>query len=231
VAGPTEHGVSDGGAAAIRGALDVPRRALVAALGLSLLAYAAVATDVVEQGPLWEQDGDVSRWVAGSMPGWAEWLARPFSWVGGAVGVTVLVAAAVLWLLRSGRRIAAATLVAVAAGSQLLISLGKEGYDRPRPTAGSPVDIPGSPSFPSGHAGTIAVFGLFGLLLADLMPTRAWRVGVTAAGFGLGALVGASRVVLDVHFVTDVLAGAALGLAWLAACLLVAGLVAGGRRR
>jgi undecaprenyl-diphosphatase len=231
VAGPTAHGVSEGGAAAIRGALDVPRRALVAALGLSLLAYAAIATDVVEQGPLWEQDGDVSRWVAGSMPGWAEWLARPFSWVGGAVGVTVLVAAAVLWLLRRGRRIAAATLVAVATGSQLLISLGKEGYDRPRPTAGSPVDIPGSLSFPSGHAGTIAVFGLLGLLLADLMPTRAWRVGVTAAGFGLGALVGASRVVLDVHFVTDVLAGAALGLAWLAACLLVAGLVAGRRRR
>ena len=69
---------------------------------------------VVEQGPLSEQDGDVSRWVAGSMPGWADWLARPFSWVGGAVGVTVLVAAAVLCLLWRGRRIAAATLVTAA---------------------------------------------------------------------------------------------------------------------
>ena len=231
VAGPTESGLSEGPGASARSALDVSRRVLVAVLGLSLVAYAAVATDVVEKGPLWEQDGDVSRWVAGSMPGWAEWLARPFSWVGGAVGVTVLVAAAVLWLLWRSRRIAAATLVAVAAGSQLLVTLGKEGYDRPRPTAGSPVDIPGSPSFPSGHATTIAVFGLLGLLLADLLPTRAGRVGVIAAGFALGALVGASRVVLDVHFVTDVLAGAALGLAWLAACLLAAGLVARGRRR
>jgi membrane-associated phospholipid phosphatase len=38
-------------------------------------------------------------------------------------------------------------------------------------------------------------------------------------------------VVLNVHFLSDVLAGAALGLAWLVSCLLVAGLVERARHR
>jgi len=50
-------------------------------------------------------------------------------------------------------------------------------------------------------------------------------VAAVATGFGVGVLIGASRVVLDVHFLSDVLAGAALGLAWLAACLIAARLL------
>ena len=55
------------------------------------------------------------------------------------------------------------------------------------------------------------------------------RVAAISPGLLLGALIGASRVVLGVHYVTDVLAGAFLGLAWLSACLLVARFL-GGRR-
>jgi undecaprenyl-diphosphatase len=203
---------------------------LLAVLSLSLLVYAALATDVVHHGPLSEFDADVSEWVARTMPSWAEWLARPFSWVGGLVGLAIIGALVVVWLLRRGERAVAVVFVAVTAGSQLLATVAKAGYDRPRPVAGSPIALPSSSSFPSGHATTIAVFGLLGLIVARGLPARGGRTAAIAAGFGLGALIGASRVVLNVHFVTDVLAGSALGIAWLTLCLL-AGMRLQRRRR
>jgi membrane-associated phospholipid phosphatase len=207
-------------------------RLLAAVLALALVAYAAIAADVVEGGRVSAHDEDLSEWVAGSMPTAAEWLARALSWVGGWVGVTVVVAVAVLWLSRRGRLATGVLLAAVALGGQLVNSITKEGYDRPRPTAGSPVELPSSTSFPSGHAMSgIAVFGLLGLLAAGELSSRPARITAIAVGFGLGALIGASRVVLNVHFLTDVLAGAALGLAWLSLCLLVASVVASRRRR
>jgi undecaprenyl-diphosphatase len=208
------------------------RRLLAALVAVALVAYAAIAADVVEGGHLSSYDQDLSVWVAGSMPTPVEWVARCLSWLGGWVGVTVLVALAVVWLARRSRLALGVLLVAVALGGQVLNPITKEGYDRPRPTAGSPIELPSSTSFPSGHAMTgIAVFGLLGLLVACELASGRARLAAIAAGFGLGALIGASRVVLNVHFLTDVLAGAALGLAWLSLCLLVASVVASRRRR
>ena len=207
-------------------------RLLAFVLALALAAYAAIAADVVEGGRLSAFDDDISAWVARSMPSWAEWIARVLSWIGGWVGVTLIVAVVVVWLARRGVAELGVLLILVALGGQLINSIAKAGYDRPRPTAGSPIALPASSSFPSGHAMTgIAVFGLLGLLLARELPSRRARSAAICAGFALGALIAASRVVLNVHFLTDVLGGAALGLAWLTASLLVWILVAARRRR
>lgn len=66
------------------------------------------------------------------------------------------------------------------------------------------VGLPGSPSFPSGHA--MSAFAVAGAI-ALLAPRLRWPV------LGLAALIGFSRVYLGVHFWLDVLAGAALGMA------------------
>lgn len=58
-------------------------------------------------------------------------------------------------------------------------------------------------SFPSGHAAAAFVFAM---LLAEFYPSLA------ALGFVLAALVGGSRVLLGVHYPTDILAGAILGM-------------------
>jgi undecaprenyl-diphosphatase len=217
---PDRDGVEDAAAAAI-GRLGGPTGLLVAVLGAALAIFAALASDIVRGGRMTELDGDSSTWVAASMPAWAEWLALPFTWLGGVVGMTALVVGACLWLLARGARGAMVLLVVVTLGIQLLVATGKNGYERPRPNTGSPIDLPSSFSFPSGHAATgVAVFGLLGLLAAVHAPF-AGRRSLVLAGLGLGLVIGASRVVLNVHYISDVLAGACLGLAWLVACVLL----------
>jgi undecaprenyl-diphosphatase len=96
----------------------------------------------------------------------------------------------------------------------------KEVFDRPRPDQGSPIGLPSSDSFPSGHAsGSVVTFALLALFGMERWPERSRLFWGLAAALSLG--VGASRVVLNVHFLTDVLAGFSLGLAWLAGCLLL----------
>jgi undecaprenyl-diphosphatase len=196
--------------------------ALVVVLLVALAEYAALAADIVHGCAVSELDGDVAAWVARSMPDWAEWLARPFTWLGGDLATTVLVVVALVLLLRRGERSNAVLLAVVAVGSHLLVQTAKNGYERARPDAGSAIELPASYSFPSGHATTgVAVYGLLGLLLAAHARTQSRRDAAIVAGFALGALAGASRVVLNVHYVGDVLAGFCLGLSWLCVCLLV----------
>ena len=66
------------------------------------------------------------------------------------------------------------------------------------------VGLPGSPSFPSGHA--MSAFAV-AAAIALLAPRLRWPV------LALAAVIGFSRVYLGVHFWLDVLAGAALGMA------------------
>lgn len=76
-------------------------------------------------------------------------------------------------------------------------------------------------SFPSGHtAGSAAVYGVVAVLLARVLRPAARR-GLLVGAAVLIAAVAASRVLLGVHFPTDVLAGVALGLLSVAVAILV----------
>jgi undecaprenyl-diphosphatase len=188
-------------------------------------AFALLAWAYSGDGPISEVDREVAAWVAAHVPTWAEWLARPFSWLGGWVCVTLLALGAVALLLRR-RRWADALLVVVSLAGIQLLTLGfKQAFERSRPDDGSAIPLPPSYSFPSGHAGTAAAFfGALTLLAAAAaaaaVPAGRRRLLVLAVGAAIALAIGASRVVLNVHYVSDVLAGFALGLAWLALCLL-----------
>jgi undecaprenyl-diphosphatase len=172
--------------------------------------------------PLASVDLDVARWVASDLPGWVEWLARPLSWLGGWIGLTALGVAAAVLLVRERAWLDLAFFAVAFLGSQLFVSLLKGWFDRPRPDAGSAVPLPDSSAFPSGHATAgVASLGALAVLAAERLPSRRARAWLWGVVFVLGVAIGLSRIALNVHYVTDVLAGWCLGLAWLAACLLV----------
>src|SRR5256885_16057510 len=96
--------------------------------------------------------------------------------------------------------------------------------DRSRPTF-NPIAYSLGPSFPSGHASTAAAF----FAAAALLLSRGRRPHV-AAGLGGSAVaiavgVAASRVFLDVHWASDVVAGLGLGWAWFASCAIAFGAI------
>ncbi len=175
-----------------------------------------------DQDPVAAFDEDVARRVAERVPGWLEALARPFSWIGGWTGIAALCVVVLFVLARERAWLDLAFFATAVLGSQLAVALLKGWFDRPRPSAGSAVPLPESAAFPSGHATAgVAALGAAAVLAAERLPDRRGRVWLWVAVVALGLAIGLSRVILNVHYVTDVLAGWCFGLASLAACLLV----------
>jgi undecaprenyl-diphosphatase len=174
-----------------------------------------------QHAPLAALDRRVAEWVAARMPAWAEALARPPSWLGGWIGVTVLAIVITVMLVRERSWVDLGFFLTAILGSQIAVALLKVWFERPRPDLGSAVALPTSASFPSGHAtAAVAGLGAAAVVVAERLPPRA-RVWMWIAVIAGSLVVGLSRIVLNVHYVTDVLAGWCLGVAWLAACLLV----------
>jgi undecaprenyl-diphosphatase len=79
------------------------------------------------------------------------------------------------------------------------------------------------PSFPSGHSATAAAFYACLALLIGRQFRRPARAALTGLAVGIAVAVAASRVLLDVHWLTDVIAGLALGWAWFSVCAVAFG--------
>ncbi len=111
--------------------------------------------------------------------------------------------------------------VAVAAlrsGSCVVILLGrglselqKYWIARARPDFEPHLVVVKTSSFPSGHATSSMIFYL---VLALALAPRPWRRAAAAAAILLSFLIGASRVMLGVHWPSDVIGGWSFGLLW-----------------
>jgi membrane-associated phospholipid phosphatase len=145
---------------------------------------------------------------------------KVLSTIGSAPVYIVVFGAIAAWLAFVRRRVRLALFVAVAMiGGSVLNALVKAAVDRARPVLPDPVAHANGLSFPSGHAQSAATAACVALLL--VLPALRGRPGARAAAVGLAALyvaaISFSRVALGVHYVSDVLAGAVLGAAWVAA--------------
>jgi undecaprenyl-diphosphatase len=142
-------------------------------------------------------------------------IVKAVTWLGSS-GVlwTLIGAAAVVLALRRRWRLTAYLLV-TGAGALVLDPVLKALVGRLRPVMAHPIAHGNGNSFPSGHAlGSIVCYGA--LFLVFLPATReTWRRVFTAGIVTLIAAIGISRILLGVHYVSDVLGAWALGITWL----------------
>lgn len=124
--------------------------------------------------------------------------------------------------LRSRSRWVPLFLAIVILGQNVLTRTVKELADRVRPDL-NPIAETLGPSFPSGHAATAAAFFAAAALVLGRGRRRAQRAVLAGAAVGVAVGVAGSRVLLDVHWLSDVIAGVALGWAWFAAVALAFG--------
>jgi undecaprenyl-diphosphatase len=129
--------------------------------------------------------------------------------------IVVALPLVLLWLWSRRLRRQAAEVLIATVGAQLLNDALKLAFHRPRPSVFVSV-IPGQMfSFPSGHAMvSVAFYGALAVIGWRVLRGRtriAWLTAMTA----VVVLVGVSRLFLDVHYPTDVLASWAGGLLWL----------------
>ena len=129
----------------------------------------------------------------------------------GSYSLIWLVIAAALLARKTTRQAGVAAVSAVAL-AEAIIALLKPIFMRPRPFLVDPsvtliINSPGDWSFPSGHAAAACACAV---AIAVTLGARRWRIWLPI--IALAALMAFSRLYLFVHWPTDVLAGAVLGV-------------------
>lgn len=117
-----------------------------------------------------------------------------------------------LWLWWRGRGRLAVMLLLVILVGRGLAEVQKYSIARPRPELEPHLVAVKTWSFPSGHASSSMIFYLT-LALALAAGSR-WQRPAAAAAVLLSLLVGLSRVMLGVHWPSDVIGGWAFGMLW-----------------
>jgi membrane-associated phospholipid phosphatase len=190
-----------------------------AALVLVAVPFATLVFQVIGGGRLTRLDGSLADGLNDAVHR-SPAVIRVFdavSLLGRPVVLALVVAGAALILVRRGcPRLALYLVVTALLGGVVDVAV-KALVDRPRPLVDHPVATAFGKSFPSGHAMNSVV--TYGALLLAFLPAVVgrWRRAAIAVTALLVVLVGCSRLLLGVHFLTDVVGGYVLGLAWLAA--------------
>lgn len=134
--------------------------------------------------------------------------------------VVVILCAAFLW--RKGWITELQLLVLAGVGAEIITVGLKLGFQRDRPFFSDPLAAESTYSFPSGHASvSLAVYGTLGFIAARHLGSRRSQIVALAGAAALVLLIGSSRIYLGVHFLTDVIAGFSIGLAWVALCVVL----------
>jgi undecaprenyl-diphosphatase len=142
-------------------------------------------------------------------------VVKAVTWLGsGGVLWTVVGVASIVLAIRRRWRLAIYLLV-TGAGAIVLDPILKSLVGRLRPVVAHPIAHGTGDSFPSGHSlGSIVCYGA--ILLVFLPAARGrWRTAFITGIVALVALIGISRILLGVHYLSDVIGAWAIGITWL----------------
>jgi undecaprenyl-diphosphatase len=199
-------------------------RSLLLGLGLGFLlllatacVFAMLANNMAADAPIGQFDLLLTAAIRAQSS--AEAL-RFFAWIthfGDTATLTVLCigGAAALGLLR--RPLLALGLVAAIGGNSLLNPALKAIFERARPLHDG-LAFNGW-SFPSGHtSGSVVAYGMLAYVALRMLPGR-WHLPMILLAAAIAFSTGFSRIYLQAHYLSDVVAGFASGTAWLVVCI------------
>ena len=194
---------------------------IIAAMYLIAL-FSGLTEDILEAEKIVRFDNIVNA----SFNAWrVEQLISGFHWITALGSSPTIVSAAMiatgfLWSQRRFHMIVPLWITSL--GAVTTTSIGKFLIGRHRPDSVLDVTAPFS-SFPSGHAtAAMALYGFLAYAIARALPSMRERFEVVYWTSVLIGLIGLSRIVLSVHYVTDVAGGFLVGGFWLLIGLTIA---------
>lgn len=174
-------------------------------------------THIVDRGPAHAADLGVSQWFVHQRTSF--WNAATAFGTGMAETITVIAVTAVAVLIlrwRTKRWYEAIVLTASIAGELVIFLATSAVVPQRRPAVPKLDPAPPTSSYPSGHtAAAVCLYGGLAILLLWLYAGRPGARIVAGLLFCVPVLVGMSRVYRGMHYTSDVLAGAMLGVLWL----------------
>lgn len=185
---------------------------------LLLYAFAWLANEVLEQETLALDNATLSFLQQFSSPQ-LTLAAQFFSLLGSEVvlAITALLLLIFAWQRRWGR---ALTLAIVTGGAEVLNNILKDQFRRTRPEPVAGFIAAQQFSFPSGHAMVSAAFYFYLAYLSWQLVRGLWRWVLVGALVLLVFLIGLSRLYLEAHYLSDVIAGYLAGFLWTDAVIL-----------
>ncbi|HWO82087.1 phosphatase PAP2 family protein [Gaiella sp.] len=200
--------------------------ALTIALGLAIvggMVIGVLAYLMRSSGALVGVDNGAGQWGVDHATSWSTRGIQLVTDLGGTWFVIALaVVVCVVEYVRVPNRWIPVFLLTVLLGEVVLVNAIKDLLHRVRPTF-NPIAETLGPSFPSGHSATAAAF--YAAVALILARRRSPRTRSLLAGAAVAVAVGvaASRVLLGVHWLSDVVAGLAFGWGWFALCAIAFG--------
>jgi len=203
---------------------------IIRGLGVFLVAGFAIAAaatwlfgqfaEKVASGQTQSFDETVLRWMGEHHTSTLDAAMLEITALGTGTVVMMVVAVSALFLVLTRHKYSALLLLVATGGGLILNQILKNVFNRPRPHVFEWGTDAVSSSFPSGHSMSAVIVYSTVAYLASRLHRSAWaRAAVMTLTFLVIILICTSRLYLGVHYPSDVLAGATVGLGWAAFCM------------